>query len=351
MKTKRIIQKHLPEDLNPEQTVVFWDKNLAQYSFVLNWIQQFRMNLSLDAGEQLKQFDSFLSRVQELDRLASDVPCRQLIIVSIGGGSVSDFVGFLASVYKRGVRLIHIPSTWLAAIDSVHGGKTGLNLGRVKNQIGTFWLADSVYLAKDLLNTQPKELQKEALSELIKVALLVEGDLYDRFKQFHSARQQVSQDHQDLFWDLISLAIEAKNSIVEKDPRENKGLRQILNLGHTWAHALEANCELSHGKAVACGLDFSLKWSVKRVGLDVDFQFEIQSMISSLFEIEQIKQQTRKRFNKSPKQFLSSLQRDKKQDLKGKVNFVFLEARARPCIIPVDFEEVLSEAREQEWIL
>src|SRR5690606_36298588 len=108
-------------------------------------------------GEELKQIKNFPGHIRKISKVLGEANHRGLTIIVVGGGSVGDFGGFVASVYRRGVNLIHIPSTWLAAVDSSHGGKTALNVFSVKNQIGSFYPAKEIYLLEPLLATLPRE--------------------------------------------------------------------------------------------------------------------------------------------------------------------------------------------------
>ena len=165
--------KSLPSRLqfSPE-TVLFYDSVLIQNSTVKSWIEKFEHRIDLKSGESLKTLTRLGQILQRLE--LHDVPMTsELTFVALGGGSVGDFVGFLASIYWRGRKLIHIPSTWLAAVDSAHGGKNGLNVNEVKNQLGTFYPAEQIIVCRDLLKTQPPERLMDALGEILKIAILM----------------------------------------------------------------------------------------------------------------------------------------------------------------------------------
>ena len=177
------------------------------------------------SGEVLKDVADFPAHVLELHVLSEGISPKDLTFISLGGGSVGDFAGFVASIYKRGVSLIHVPTTWLSAIDSAHGGKTALNLAQAKNQIGTFYAAEQVWLVEDLLLQQPEARLQEAWGEIFKTALL---DL----SVWHSIQRMKKYDSKSLFA-VMKILIAAKMKVVKKDPFEEAGHRHLLNLGHT----------------------------------------------------------------------------------------------------------------------
>ncbi|MEI7973128.1 MAG: hypothetical protein WCH11_02040 [Bdellovibrio sp.] len=207
--------------------------------------------LWVEGGEKLKSWqglEEFLSK--HLGKFHGHSR-RDLVLVSLGGGSVSDFVGFLASVYHRGVSCVHIPSTWLAAMDSVIGGKTALNWANMKNQLGSFHAAETVILDEELLLSQPHFLAQQAYGEVLKMALLAGGSLYRKV----STSPQISPQH---LWNLLPRLIAEKQKWVQKDPFETRGVRELLNLGHSMGHIFELQLRISHGESVLMGLMFDL---------------------------------------------------------------------------------------------
>ncbi len=139
----------------PEKYLVVYDKKLAKNEVVAKWLKEFALVYPVSAGEDLKDISSFASHVKKIFKLITPFSSRGICVVSLGGGSVGDFSGFLASVLKRGVPLVHVPSTLLAAVDSAHGGKTALNVSDFKNQIGTFYPADAILIVRSLFETCP----------------------------------------------------------------------------------------------------------------------------------------------------------------------------------------------------
>ncbi|MBY0470881.1 hypothetical protein K2X30_06890 [bacterium] len=331
--------------LSAGRSVLFYDQVLLQparvgapqaRAFKL-WASKFPVRYPLKAGESLKEVRGLPALVTRLLKDLSGLPGKPETFVAVGGGSVGDVVGFLASICKRGVPLIQIPSTWVAALDSAHGGKTAMNVGGFKNQIGTFYPAEKIYLVKSLLMSQPAKRAEEAYGELAKIALIDGGDWADLF-------QKTSVQGGELIWKYLRPAIEAKYKIVLKDPFETQGLRRCLNLGHTMGHVLEALQKVPHGRAVGKGLLFSLEWSRNRKVLSQqDFDhilpwlkqnYGIAPGISKKIPLQKLKR---------------AVAEDKKVDSSGQVNFVFLKSAGNPQVEPVSVEEVVKEALRQGW--
>jgi 3-dehydroquinate synthase len=177
---------------------------------------------------------------------------RDVCLIALGGGALLDVAGFIASIYARGIPFIAIPTTLLSMVDACLGGKTAINTFGGKNTLGTFYPACRILIVLECLNTLPKIQRQSALAEIIKYSLILDKDL------FQSLQQGVDLwENQDpsFLEKLIYASLQAKKSVIEKDPKE-LGLRRILNFGHTIAHALESlwNYQITHGHAVAIGL-------------------------------------------------------------------------------------------------
>ncbi len=141
--------------LSMKNNLLIYDRKLDIIPAFKKWRRQYSLVYPVSAGEQLKALEKFPQHIQKILKLTQDIPSRELSIVAAGGGSVLDFAGFVASTLKRGVKFISVPTTWLAAIDASHGGKTALNVGGTKNQIGTFYPAEQILLKKEFLFAQP----------------------------------------------------------------------------------------------------------------------------------------------------------------------------------------------------
>ena len=177
---------------------------------------------------------------------------RDSLIIAIGGGVIGDLAGFIASTFNRGIPIIHVPTTLLSMADSSIGGKTGINTKHGKNLIGTVYQPDAVFADMDFLETLSDDEFKSGLGEIIKQGIIQDKTLFD-FMEKHS--EEILQRKKDILQHIIKRSIELKKQVFELDSHE-LGLRQILNFGHTYGHALEAyyNYKLKHGFAVAQGM-------------------------------------------------------------------------------------------------
>ncbi len=260
------------------------------------------------------------------------MPKNEIQIITFGGGTIGDFGGFVASVLKRGVKLVHVPSTWLSAIDSAHGGKTALNVSKLKNQIGTFYPAAEVYLIRSVLIAQEQDRTFEALGEVFKTSLL-NKDLWHKL----SESKKIGPD---LFWSHLPEMIETKMKIVKKDPLEKSGFRHILNLGHTLGHLFESQFKLPHGTAVLFGLAFAIEWSFHKKIMNSKNYYEIRlsnlgSFLPDRFDLKKLILAT-----KNPTRFFYQ---DKKMTNDKKINFIFLERPGKPILKKVTLNDLMSE--------
>src|SRR3989344_4123511 len=202
--------------------------------------------LSLPAGENSKT----LTKAEKILRfLAQHNVDRDAVILAFGGGVVGELAGFVASVYKRGVDYIQIPTTLLAQIDSSHGGKTGLNLVEGKNLVGTTYFPLAVIADTSLLESLPEEQVASGLAEAIKYGMIWDSRL------FKYLEKNMGKFTPAVYKKLVVTSSVTKTKISQKDPEE-KEFRKILNYGHTVGHALEVSSghELNHGQAVALGM-------------------------------------------------------------------------------------------------
>ncbi|MGC9311844.1 MAG: 3-dehydroquinate synthase [Sediminispirochaetaceae bacterium] len=186
---------------------------------------------------------------------------RDVTFIGVGGGVVCDVTAFLASIYMRGTELVLLPTTLLAMVDAALGGKTGIDFEGYKNILGSFYPAGEVRIVPDILSTLPDREYRSGLAEVIKHGLLLDTDLYDLLKD---KRKEVLSRDPDTTAELIYRSMQVKKNYIEKDPFE-RDVRGYLNLGHTFAHALESEGKLSawtHGEAVAWGIDKAMKAGV-----------------------------------------------------------------------------------------
>ncbi len=194
---------------------------------------------------------------------------KDCTLVAVGGGSVGDVVGFTASVYKRGVKLLHVPTTLLAQIDSSIGGKTAVDLDGVKNAIGTFYKADTL-IDVSFLRTLPKKQWKNGQGEVLKYRML-SADI-DKIAESGDILQ------------TVKACANYKRQICRLDPTD-KNQRHLLNFGHTIGHAMELSYNISHGEAVANGLFYETLLAHKLGLVQSTYVEKWQNQVKNLFEI------------------------------------------------------------------
>ena len=196
---------------------------------------------------------SAVSLMDLLEKMATEHLTRSDLLVALGGGVVGDLGGFAAAVYQRGIPCIQMPTTLLAMVDSSVGGKTAIDLAAGKNLCGAFHQPSLVICDTECLNTLPPEILADGMAEVIKYAFISDRSLFDLLQQDAPQMEEV-----------IRLCVEDKRALVEADETD-KGARQLLNLGHTVGHAIEACSDftISHGSAVAMGMVIITRAAVK----------------------------------------------------------------------------------------
>ncbi|MFL0810378.1 MAG: 3-dehydroquinate synthase [Agarilytica sp.] len=218
----------------------------------------------LPDGEQYKNLET-LNLI--FDALLDNAHNRKTTIVALGGGVIGDMVGFAAACYQRGVAFIQVPTTLLSQVDSSVGGKTAVNHALGKNMIGAFHQPKAVVIDTELLKTLPERELSAGLAEVIKYGLIVDADFFDWLEANIDAL--LALDKPALIY-AIEKSCQAKAAVVAKDEREG-GLRAILNLGHTFGHAIEAHLGYGswlHGEAVGAGMVMACQMSHKLGWID-----------------------------------------------------------------------------------
>ncbi|MCB9092282.1 MAG: 3-dehydroquinate synthase [Halobacteriovoraceae bacterium] len=265
--------------------VIFCDKNIEDLSFLPQTLQKHVKRIK--ASEKLKSFKNIKKIYQYLQKIKAT---RHTHLLLIGGGSLIDALGFVASTYLRGIPYSTIPTTLLAQVDSALGGKTAINLAG-KNLVGSFYWPEQVLICSEFLNTLPDREITSGLGECFKYALLLKEPF-----------------NKEISLDTLKKYGNFKSQIVEKDPFDSKGMREVLNLGHTLAHALEkveGFEKWRHGEAVLRGIHFNMFLSMKLNLISIE-QFD--KLVSSLanFEIPHLSLHT------SIGKLTKSMQKDKK---------------------------------------
>ncbi len=203
--------------------------------------------IEVDPGEENKNIDFCIGVWKTMLDFGAD---RKALMLNLGGGVVTDMGGFAAATYKRGIDFINVPTTLLSQVDASVGGKTGIDLDNVKNIIGTFTQPQAVFISTAFLKTLDERQIRSGFAEIIKHGLIQDKDLYNKCK---SLTLPVVPN------EIIFESVQIKNKVITEDPTE-KGLRKILNFGHTIGHAIEGyslvndQSPLLHGEAIAIGM-------------------------------------------------------------------------------------------------
>ena len=239
---------------------------LATVQQALDGKQIRRDQLILDDGEQFKTMASVEAII---DLLLTNRHDRRTTVIALGGGVIGDIAGFAASIYQRGVNFLQIPTTLLSQVDSSVGGKTGVNHPLGKNMIGAFYQPQCVIADIDTLNTLPARELSAGLAEVIKYGLIHDREFFDWLE---TNIDGLSSLDQDLLAQAVLVSCQNKARVVELDERET-GLRAILNLGHTFGHAIETVMGYGnwlHGEAVAAGMVMAIDLSIREDLVDED---------------------------------------------------------------------------------
>jgi 3-dehydroquinate synthase len=205
--------------------------------------------IDFPAGEASKNIETILRLVDQLMMMGAD---RQSALIALGGGVVGDITGFVASIYMRGIPYIQVPTTLLAQVDSSVGGKTGIDLAVGKNILGTFYQPKGVFIDLAFLRTlEPQEL-KNGLAEVVKYGIIDDPGL---FGILETKATDITNQDMDLLQEIVTRSCRIKKGVVEIDEQE-KGMRRILNFGHTIGHAIETESgyAIPHGDAVSMGM-------------------------------------------------------------------------------------------------
>jgi len=213
----------------------------------------------LPGGEASKTLAEAQGAWRSMKTLSAD---RETPVIALGGGSVGDLAGFVASTYMRGLPLFQVPTTLLSMVDSSLGGKNALNLGRVKNLVGTFYFPECVLADTVFVLGLDKDSFADGMAEAIKTGLVASRELWDMVRE---NREALARRELSSIGEMVSLGGRAKLSIVREDPHD-RGRRHILNLGHTAGHALELSLGISHGHAVAIGMVAEARFGA-RIGI------------------------------------------------------------------------------------
>ena len=269
--------------------------------------------IELESGEENKTIETCVQVWNVLIELGAD---RKSLMINLGGGVITDLGGFVASTYKRGISFINIPTTLLSMVDASVGGKNGVDLGGLKNQIGTITNPAMVIVDSSYIESLPQNQMRSGLAEMLKHGLIAKKSHWEKFKQMQDI------DFAD-FDDLIRESVEIKSNIVTQDPTEN-GIRKALNFGHTLGHAIETyflenpnKTSLLHGEAIAAGMIMESFISLEQNLISESEFNEIKSVLNSVFDKINI--------DESEENLIIGLLIHDKKNEYGKVQFALLD--------------------------
>ncbi len=279
--------------------------------------------ITIETGEKSKTIHTVQEIIRSLIGKRID---RKAHIVGFGGGVVTDIVGFVASIYLRGVNFSFIPTTLLGMIDAAVGGKNGVDFEGYKNIVGTINQPANVFVDISCLTSLPEDELTSGMGELIKYAVGFDRELVAKLEDADSTTSELSED-------VIARCIKIKANIVESDPLETQGPRKLLNLGHTLAHAIEtqSNFSVKHGYAVATGLSFAC-YASNQLGM---FTREEAGRIKSLLE----KYSLPTRFDIPASEIVTSLFADKKRD-GDTMDFILPKKIGEVVVYPISLGEL-----------
>ena len=276
--------------------------------------------LVMQAGEENKHLSTCEKLWNELSSLGAD---RNSALINLGGGVVTDLGGFVACTFKRGIDFYNIPTTLLSMVDASVGGKTGIDLGALKNQIGIIQEPQQVVIDSQWLSTLPLEEVQSGFAEMLKHGLIADANYWGKLKDLVDLTPEVLSPY-------IKPSVAVKSEVVQEDPYE-KGLRKILNFGHTLGHAIESyflvtpsKQRLLHGEAIAIGMVLEAYLSIECCGLSPGEAKEIKIVFQQFYPQVEIKEE-------DVDAILALLRHDKKNKA-GRINFVLLTKIGIPAI-------------------
>ena len=331
----------LAEMLKPShysKIFILVDENTSQYCLphLLNHLAtEIEIEIiELEVGEIHKNIATCTEVWGALSDLGGD---RKSILINLGGGVISDLGGFVACTFKRGIDFINIPTTLLSMVDASIGGKNGVDLGNLKNQIGIIREPKAVIVDTQFLSTLPQNEMRSGLAEMLKHGLIFDKKYWDKFKDLKSLNT-------DNLNELIHQSIEIKNEIVCEDLTEN-GIRKSLNFGHTLGHAIESyflendsKTSLLHGEAIAVGMILESFISREKELLTKEEYQEIKYIINDIFERVEFSQI-------DIEKIIELLIFDKKNEF-GKVQFALLDGIGKIKINQESDNELIYKAFE-----
>lgn len=300
------------------------DSNTGEHCMA-NFRSQVETNIQIEVieiepGEQHKTIDTCIEVWNALSELGAD---RKSLLLNLGGGVVTDLGGFVASTFKRGIKYINVPTSLLAMVDASVGGKTGVDLGTLKNQVGVISSGEMVIIDTSFLGTLPQNHMKSGLAEMLKHGLIQDRNYWEKLTDLSKLNLN---DLDELIYESVMI----KKTIVTKDPFEAME-RKHLNFGHTLGHAIESyflgnpdKTELLHGEAIAIGMVMECYLSYKILGFPKADCDEVKRVMHKIFDKVSI--------DASDHDAIIDLLKYDKKNEHGNVNFVLLEKIGKPKV-------------------
>ena len=313
------LDSQLKNFINQEKHVIFIDSKLSS---IINLDPKFKI-FELEINESTKD----LNTIQKIWKIMfSESLDRSSKIIGIGGGVLSDLVGFATSTFKRGANLSLVPSTFLGMVDAAHGGKTGFNNEFGKNQIGTFFIPEKIFICTEFLDSLSEIEMNNGIIESLKAGFLGDKEIIEMIYQYKLNNLE----------EIIKKSIQVKYNILKNDLRESNE-RMFLNLGHTIGHLIEkdSNYSISHGQAVAIGMLKGFEISESKFNLNSSIKDEFESFLNKQ------SMKTEYSFNSNQSELKEIISNDKKVT-SDVVKFVLIKNIQEPVLIDFSINDLLE---------
>lgn len=313
------LDSQLKNFINQEKHVIFIDSKLSS---IINLDPKFKI-FELEINESTKDLNT-IQKIWEI--MFSESLDRSSKIIGIGGGVLSDLVGFATSTFKRGANLSLVPSTFLGMVDAAHGGKTGFNNEFGKNQIGTFFIPEKIFICTEFLDSLSEIEMNNGIIESLKAGFLGDKEIIE----------MIYQDKLNNLEEIIKKSIQVKYNILKNDLRESNE-RMFLNLGHTIGHLIEkdSNYSISHGQAVAIGMLKGFEISESKFNLNSSIKDEFESFLNKQ------SMKTEYSFNSNQSELKEIISNDKKVT-SDVVKFVLIKNIQEPVLIDFSINDLLE---------
>ena len=313
------LDSQLKNFINQEKHVIFIDSKLSS---IINLDPKFK-TFEIEINESTKD----LNTIQKIWKIMfSESLDRSSKIIGIGGGVLSDLVGFATSTFKRGANLSLVPSTFLGMVDAAHGGKTGFNNEFGKNQIGTFFIPEKIFICTEFLDSLSEIEMNNGIIESLKAGFLGDKEIIE----------MIYQDKLNNLEEIIKKSIQVKYNILKNDLRESNE-RMFLNLGHTIGHLIEkdSNYSISHGQAVGIGMLKGFEISESKFNLNSSIRDEFESFLNKQ------SMKTEYSFNSNQSELKEIISNDKKVT-SDVVKFVLIKNIQEPVLIDFSINDLLE---------